>query len=124
MKLKNLNFKIFIPEGLDSNILCFVPVGSARILSEINKQTLMLYKRVQETGEYWISKTTLSSQAFSALMDDFCMFYNIEKDCMQLELLRLTLMNPFTTSKESAVDHVLTFCTLIEKEFNEIVNGK
>ncbi len=115
--LQNLKIKIFIPEGLDTNILCFIPVGRARILSDINRQTLQLYDRLHESKEYWISKTTLTLRAFRELIANFCTSNQIEPDCEELVLLRLTLMNPFTVSKESAVDHVATFCALLEKEF-------
>ncbi len=122
--LKKMNFALFIPDGLDTNILCFAPVGNARGLAEINIQTLKLYERVQNSGEYWMSKTSLSVNAFGELIKDFCKSYNIERDCAQLELLRLTLMNPFTISKESAVDHVSIFCTLLENEFSNLSDKK
>lgn len=119
-RLKKLNFNVFVPDGLDTNILCFIPVGNAQGLTEINIQTLKLYERIQKAGEYWISKTTLSTDAFGELIKHFCKSCNIEQDCEKLELLRLTLMNPFTISKESAVDHVWAFCTHLEKEFSNL----
>lgn len=116
-RLKQLNIKVFIPEGLDSNILCLVPLGNENRLTEVNKKTLRFYDQIQQSKEYWISKTTLSTAAFGSLISDFCSSQGVVKDTEKLELLRLTLMNPFTTSKESTVDHISAFCLLIEKEF-------
>ncbi len=121
-KIRKLNFNVFIPEGLDTNILCFAPTGDARSLTEMNRQTLRLYSRIQESREYWISKTTLNKSYFDKMISQLCASEKIECDCENLELLRLTLMNPFTVSKEGAVDHILSFCTLLESEFAKINN--
>lgn len=118
--LMDLKVKVFIPESLDTNILCFIPVGRTQFLSELNEQSLRLYDQIHSSEEYWISKTTLSLAAFRELIKNFCNAYQIQQDCDCLVLLRLTLMNPFTVSKESAVDHVATFCTLLEKKFSEL----
>ncbi|MCB9027003.1 MAG: hypothetical protein H6625_11835 [Bdellovibrionaceae bacterium] len=115
--LQNSKVNFYIPGGLDTNILCFIPMGRSRNLSEINQQTLRLYYRIHEAGKYWISKTTLSKKGFHKLIADFCNSNQIESDTDDLVLLRLTLMNPFIISKESTVDHVASFCKILENEF-------
>lgn len=110
----------FIPEGLDTNILCFTPAGTAKRLSQINAYALKLYESVESSHEYWISKTTLSSASFTELVKQFCESRGIQQDCDELVLLRLTLMNPFTVTKESSVDHVEAFCTLLSKKLADI----
>lgn len=115
-KLRTLPGRIFIPGGLDTNLLCFVPVGNLQKLSDINRKSRVLYQTLQAKELYWISKTTLSDQAFGALIQEFCQNFGIVSDEDQLVLLRLTLMNPFILTKESPVDHVESFCELLAKE--------
>ncbi|MCK6599685.1 MAG: hypothetical protein L6Q37_15070 [Bdellovibrionaceae bacterium] len=86
----------------------------------MNQLTLTLYSRIQESREYWISKTTLNKHYFDKLISQLSISERIECNCENLELLRLTLMNPFTVSKEGAVDHISSFCTMLESEFAKL----
>ena len=119
-KIRKLNFNVFIPQGLDTNILCFAPIGNVKTLNEMNQLTLTLYSRIQESREYWISKTTLNKHYFDKLISQLSISERIECNCENLELLRLTLMNPFTVSKEGAVDHISSFCTMLGSEFAKL----
>lgn len=121
-QLKDLSINIYCPGGLDTNIVCFTPIGKVQNLSKLNEQTLKLYKKMEDSHQYWISKTKLDSKSFRLLISSFCSEYNIVEDCETLDLLRLTLMNPFVLSKESSIDHVSSFCTLLKKEFLDLQN--
>jgi len=122
IQLARLPLKVFVPDGLDTNVLCFTPLGATTSLHELNERTSRIYNQIQATGEYWISKTTLTKKSYGRLLDDFCGTYKISGDSDQLTLLRLTLMNPFIISKENKVDHTTAFCRLLEKEFTK-ANG-
>jgi glutamate/tyrosine decarboxylase-like PLP-dependent enzyme len=119
-KLQTLSVKVFLPGGLDTNIVCFVPVVVKTKLSALNAQTQKIYDLFQVSNDYWISKTTLEKSSYTELVTQFCQEYQIEMDSASLILLRLTLMNPFVISRESKVDHCSNFCTLLEELFHQV----
>lgn len=104
---------LFFPPGMDTNILCFGVMGKERSLSSSNEMGLQLYQQIQESGAYWISKTSIHKKFYGRLIDSCCSEHNIKNDRDEMVLLRLTLMNPFILSKESAIDHAQAFRDLL-----------
>lgn len=112
-KLRDSGERILIPKGLDTNIFCFAMMGKTENLSEMNQLNLDLFERIQKSGDYWISKTSLSRSAFGSLIANVCERNGIQINAEELVLLRLTLMNPFILSKEGAVDHAGAFVEMV-----------
>lgn len=119
-KLRNLPYSIYIPEGLDTNIICFVPIGSVQRLSELNDKTLQIYETFQRQKKYWISKTVLDIKAYGELLSDFCVQNKIQNDCDKIILLRLTLMNPFFMAKVNKTDHAQLFCDQLTRIYFKV----
>lgn len=88
-----------MPTG-NSNLLCFA-VGEKNRLSELNSETEEFIQRLNASGRYFVSKTTLQASQYKALMDNACSSWRIENDCDHLTLVRLVIMNPFTKNQES-----------------------
>lgn len=118
-ELNNTGIRILIPEGLDTNILCFSVLGDNPTLSENNKLNLGLYEKIQKEGPYWISKTTLTLNHFKLLIQTSCDTNNVKLDTDEMVLLRLTLMNPFVHSKESNTNHASAFAKILIKYFDD-----
>jgi glutamate/tyrosine decarboxylase-like PLP-dependent enzyme len=113
-RLRDLGLEIWIPQGLDTNILCFAASGGLKKLSQVNSLTLKVYEGLKGSDQYWVSKTTLLKKSYAELIREGCRELAVEMDEDELHLIRLTLMNPFTISKESAVDHLSGFCALLQ----------
>lgn len=111
---KNLN--VLFSNGLDTNILGFaITQKEIQKLSELNNLTFKVYNSIESDHDYWVSKTTVFTKDYLNLIQDFCQKYKIEIDTDHLHLIRITLMNPFLVSKESSVNHIEEFCTVIER---------
>src|SRR5690606_22250488 len=93
------------------NIVCFSVGKAGDSLSEANKKTEnMLRVAFKNQGEenkdiFYISKTQLG-QNYKELISEFCQNHKIKKDCDDLYLARLTIMNPFVSSKHSKINYV------------------
>jgi glutamate/tyrosine decarboxylase-like PLP-dependent enzyme len=113
--LKESGLRLLIPSGLDGNILCFAVRGEKKRLSEMNAANENLFKKIQESKRYWISKTSLFADQYQTLIRDSCLSHELEMDCGQMTLLRLTLMNPFITSKEGSLRYPEAFVAFLRE---------
>jgi glutamate/tyrosine decarboxylase-like PLP-dependent enzyme len=117
-ELEKSGIRILFPEGTDTNILCFSVLSGKKSLSKINLSNLNLYEKIHSDGRYWISKTTLNRSHFTKLIDKNCEMNAIDVDSEEMVLLRLTLMNPFVSSKEGSMNHAENFADLIANHAN------
>lgn len=101
-----------IPTG-NSNLLCFA-VGEKKRLSELNSETTEFIEKINASGRYFVSKTTLQAAPYKALIDNACSEWDIENDCDHLTLVRLVIMNPFTKNKETRTDYLRDFAHFIQ----------
>lgn len=83
------------------NLLSVVDRGHAAKLSAMNEQTEKLINKINDSGEFLVSKTYLKSPEYQLLIERHCQKWRIEMDEPGLLLLRMTLMNPFFLNKES-----------------------
>lgn len=90
-------------ESTHLNLLCLVCKKDSSSLKEINKKTLKFVDHVNKTQEFFVSKTVLKSPEYKALIEHHAKRWNIEVDDNELVLLRMTLMNPFFTNRETTV---------------------
>lgn len=106
---KEQQIPICFVETQGTNINGFSLKLKARTLSEMNKETILLQKLILssdgEQKEYYFSKTKLGLN-YKSLIENFCKENNLEMDCCELNLMRLTYMNPFIVSKNSNVNYI------------------
>ncbi|HMN68219.1 MAG TPA: pyridoxal-dependent decarboxylase [Bdellovibrionales bacterium] len=93
----------------DLNIICFsiAPAGSK--LSALNERTAKLFNHFEASPNFSVSKTILTKKSYKSLIERLARERDIELDCDEWMQLRLVLMNPFITSKESDVDLIGEF---------------
>jgi glutamate/tyrosine decarboxylase-like PLP-dependent enzyme len=94
-----------------TNILCFAVARENEPLSQTNKHTRRMYEAFsyEARSDYTVSKTTLRSPGCDAFIDKFVGSWNGKKDTEELDLVRMTLMNPFLRSKEMKTDFISDF---------------
>lgn len=95
--------EFLILDKMPLNLLCGVARGGAEKLSDVNQQTLSLIHKIEMTKEFVISKTVLKCPEYEKLVSHHCQQWGLDQDVKELVLLRLTLMNPFFTTKEASV---------------------
>ena len=93
----------------DLNIICFSIASRGSKLSVTNERTEKLFSHFEASPNFSVSKTVLDVKAYKLLIDRLARERDIVLDCAKWMQLRLVLMNPFITSKESAVDLVQEF---------------
>lgn len=91
-----------LPAG-DTNIICFCIAASVQSSSQVNRRTQELHARLA-AGEFYVSKTELSRETYSALLERFAASWQGSFDTASLQVIRLCIMNPFVDSKEMNVD--------------------
>lgn len=96
------------------NLLSLIQLGNAQKLSEANRQTEKLIEKVNETGEFMVSKTYLKNPEYQKLIEEHCRHWNIETDEAGLVLLRMTIMNPFFLNKESKTQFAVRLVELLK----------
>ncbi len=104
--LRDLSPLIRLAPGTHSNILCFTYAHQGEPLSRTNSRIEALFQSLstEGTGQFFASMTRLRWPSYGAYLDSFIRNWRAEQDAEELVLLRLCLMNPFFSSKETQVD--------------------
>jgi glutamate/tyrosine decarboxylase-like PLP-dependent enzyme len=110
-KFKN----IFFTEGLDLNILCWTICPPNHSLKLANSWVDQIFEKIpQGDSHYFVSKTTLSLTKNPWLLQKLRgAEFRINSD--SCHLIRMTLMNPFLTTKESQTSFVEDFTNSLER---------
>lgn len=109
------NKKIYIPNGLHSNILCFSIKGKSKSLKAINKQTLSFYKKLsRKQSSFTVSKTTLDLSTKYSCFKVSLLKDKIILDDSSMVFIRLCLMNPFFMTKELNTNYIDEFIELMK----------
>lgn len=87
----------------DTNILCLNFAYSGDELSKVNKRTQKILERLHQTDRIFVSKTILSRENYGAYIEHFVNSWGGRLDEDRLFLIRMSLMNPFFTTKETNV---------------------
>jgi hypothetical protein len=104
--------------------VCFAIGKQGDKLTTVNKKTKCLLKEImsskpsQEKNNFFVSKTTLGEN-YKDLITHFCRSYALRKDCAELLLVRLTVMNPFVQSINSKTDYLSEFIRYIQLHISE-----
>jgi glutamate/tyrosine decarboxylase-like PLP-dependent enzyme len=105
-ELKKIKFPARVVETTDSNVLCFVAAQNGEALSVVNARTRDLHHNLsQSASRFIVSKTTLDWRNYEALCERFAGSWGAVCDAREIVLIRMCLMNPFFTSKETSVPY-------------------
>ncbi|MCK5689563.1 decarboxylase [Myxococcota bacterium] len=97
-----------------SNILAFSFAPKGATLSGANAATEKLYKQINESKEYLVSKTIMRTRHYDKLIRRFIKSWEGEVDTNEIFLIRIVLMNPFFSSKET-LDYGKDFAGLVQR---------
>jgi len=110
-KIEREHDRVRLAPGCDSNVIAFHLAERGQRSSESNAETLRCYERfsVKAGGPFIVSKTALSRRAYGALLDGWIPSWEGVIDSEEIVLIRMCLMNPFFSAKESRVDFADAF---------------
>lgn len=102
---------IYFPGGLDTNIVCLSIHQSANKISDANRMTRAVEKMLLKRGKFRASSTVLSYREYQNVFNDFTERTALVRDTDELFLLRMTLMNPFFSSREDGTNMAEDFAS-------------
>ncbi len=102
--LRASGLPIHLAPASDSNILCFHVAEHGEALSSSNRRTELIYEAFTEQKDFFVSKTILNQENYSAYMRKFRQSWQGIADESKLVLVRICLMNPFFGSREMQTD--------------------
>lgn len=120
LKTKNKSFRVF--PIADSNIVCFSIATQGELISTSNKRTQLIYDKICNEDYFSISKTTLVNGVYGDLIIPWANMWEAKLDTEQLVLIRMVIMNPFSTSKENNFDYLEEFIRYLSECSEEISN--
>jgi hypothetical protein len=112
---------VLIVPGTDTNILALAIGRHGRRLSELNYQTKTMHERLSpgQRAPFVVSKTSISFEKYKTQFERFQKTWGLEVNRGEVFLLRMCLMNPFFSSKETHVDYQ----TELLKVFKKMILG-
>lgn len=118
-KLKEAHPQIRVFPYAETNILTFCIAREREALSSTNHKTLNVFKAfdAHEQPEFYVSKTSMAKPSYQRLIDNFTSQWDAVHDTKELVLIRLTLMNPFFTSRET-INYPETFIEKLKAAIN------
>lgn len=120
-ELQNMKHPVRIVKTTDANVLCFVVADEGESLSVVNQRTKKIYEKLAHfDSRFTVSKTTITWQHYGALCERFSGSWGAACDTGEIVLLRMCLMNPFFTSKETAISYPREFALEVESIVNLI----
>ncbi len=116
-RLEELQGSVWVAPVDGTNILCLHCAQPGESLANSNRRTLEVFEHFSqlETGEFMLSKTTLSMKSYGELLTGWLPAWNPRRDADEVVLLRLCLMNPFFESMVSAVDYGALFVKCLKE---------
>lgn len=104
----------------ETNISCFCWARPFEPVSVTNRRTQWLYEHFssKENRDFYVSRTTLSFKSYQKYLNSFIHTWNGQADDHGLMLIRVTVMNPFFSSRESGIDYAEAFTESIFSEIN------
>lgn len=115
-RLADSGLPVIFLKNQKTNILCFSIGKKGDSLSAVNEKTNNILKKLEhlnhEKEAFFISKSVLSKN-FEAFISRIADENELNVDCSELAVLRLTMMNPFLMSRHSKVDYVNEFISTL-----------
>ncbi len=107
--------EIRIVSPSDTNILCFAIADSNDSIAGLNEKTKRLFEFIEKGPNFCVSRTLLSRQCYSKMIQRLCAEWNIaDNEESDLFVIRLVLMNPFIASKEMNIHFQTEFKFAVE----------
>jgi glutamate/tyrosine decarboxylase-like PLP-dependent enzyme len=107
LKLLQSGAAVRIIPANDTNILCFSCAREGEPLSVSNARTLKVYEAYspKKNGPFIVSKTTLQFSSYRKCLEHWIGSWGgAKRDCEEIVLIRMCLMNPFFESVEMKVN--------------------
>ncbi|MGZ3686029.1 MAG: hypothetical protein ACXVCI_19395, partial [Bdellovibrionota bacterium] len=117
--LAGLEGRVLLLGPQDLNILCFSVREPGDGLRAMNQRTRALYRKIEKSREFSVSKTSLSFNSYRSLLEKNLAPLGVVEDDNQLVCLRTVSMNPFSVSKEVNVSFFQEFANLICEHLDE-----
>lgn len=107
--------KVIVIEETQTNVCCFFVADRGDAVSKINKETLALFHKLSKREEngFFVSKTLLQCSDHISMLGSYFDKLGLVVDAKEIQLLRLCLMNPFFSSKETSLDFTEELVKLI-----------
>jgi glutamate/tyrosine decarboxylase-like PLP-dependent enzyme len=108
------------PHG-ETNILCFCHARDYEPVSVTNRRTQRIYEHfsTRENRDFFVSRTTLTFSAYRKYLDSFLKEWHGQADEQGLTLIRITVLNPFFSSRETGVDYAAEFVQAVQAVLEE-----
>lgn len=116
-KLRQADVRFRIAPHSETNISCFCFARDFEPVSVTNRRTQALYEKYssKENRDFYVSRTTLKFKSYQKYLHGFLKAWNGQVDEDGLTLIRVTVMNPFFSSRETGVDYASAFVEHIYK---------
>ena len=88
---------------------------------KFNSLTQKLFETISEGDLFSVSKTIINEKSYGKMMRSFYASWGAEVDTQELVLVRMVLMNPFSTSKNNS--YLSDFSIYVSELASELVLG-
>jgi glutamate/tyrosine decarboxylase-like PLP-dependent enzyme len=106
-RLVQEDLPVRVAPGCDTNVLCFTCALPGEQISTSNDRTRRVFGHFsprRQDGAFIVSKTSLTWKSYSAYLDQWTRSWSAERDTDEVVLIRMTMMNPFFSSREMGVN--------------------
>lgn len=112
---------IRVAPGCSTNVLGFSVARSGESLASSNARTLRIRDGLPkgETDPFYVSGTRLQREAYGSFLERHLASWSAQVDDDGLEIIRLVLMNPFFSTKETHVSYGDEFIAKLEHLMKE-----
>ena len=113
--------EIYVLDQAQVNLSALLVRGTARTMSEANDQTKKLILAIEDEGQFIVSSTVLKSGSYKELIKSIAEKLDLRLDTDEVQLLRMTLMNPFFQTKETQVNFLDAFVKHVQLLTSKII---
>jgi len=110
-RLQKASSLIRVAPFSETNVACFCVAHDHEPTEMTNKRSLQIYETfsTRKNNPFFVSKTDLQHAAFEDYLDHFIDSWDGQRNTEGLVLIRLTLMNPFFSTKETKINYAEEF---------------
>jgi glutamate/tyrosine decarboxylase-like PLP-dependent enzyme len=99
----------------DLNIVCFALARPGETLSSANRRTLACFEEFRKSPDFSVSKTELSAGMYARLFHTLLRQREMALDDGKIASIRLVLMNPFLTTRQTNTHYVEAFLAEVRR---------
>jgi len=108
-ELERAKDEVSLAGPADLNVLCFFLARKGSSLRECNERTLRCFAEFQNSPNFSVSKTEFPLESYARHVCFSLMGKSVEVDDGKIVCIRLVLMNPFFSTRETAVRYERLF---------------